>query len=110
MTALVLAPGTRTGYEHAATAGVDRAIRVSTAIAVLAVAGVAAYAARHRLPVPAWRQVAGPQLGQDPGHVGPDRGLAGHQFRSDLGWCPSQLFWLATIFVRYFGRIWLWRT
>ena len=43
MTALVLAPGTRTGYEHAATAGVDRAIRVSTAIAVLAVAGVAAY-------------------------------------------------------------------
>ena len=41
MTALVLAPDTRTGYEPAA--GVDRAIRVSTAIAVLAVAGVAAY-------------------------------------------------------------------
>ena len=37
----------RPGHEHrlrpAATAGVDRAIRVSTAIAVLAVAGVAAY-------------------------------------------------------------------
>jgi hypothetical protein len=43
VTTLVLAPGTRTGYEHAATAGADRAIRVSTAIAVLAVAGVAAY-------------------------------------------------------------------
>jgi len=41
MTALALAPDTRTGYEPAA--GVDRAIRVSTAIAVLAVAGVAAY-------------------------------------------------------------------
>ena len=38
-----LASGTRTVYEPAATAGVDRAIRVSTAIAVLAVAGVAAY-------------------------------------------------------------------
>ena len=43
MTALALAPDTRTGYEPAASAGVDRAIRVSTAIAVLAVAGVAAY-------------------------------------------------------------------
>ena len=43
MTALALAPDTRTGYEPAATAGVDRAIRVSTAIAVLAVAGVVAY-------------------------------------------------------------------
>ncbi len=43
MTALALAPDTRIGYEHAAAAGVDRAIRVSTAIAVLAVAGVAAY-------------------------------------------------------------------
>ena len=43
MTALALAPGTRISYEPAATAGVDRAIRVSTAIAVLAVAGVAAY-------------------------------------------------------------------
>ena len=41
MTALALAPDTRTGYEPAG--GVDRAIRVSTAIAVLAVAGVAAY-------------------------------------------------------------------
>jgi hypothetical protein len=38
-----LAPDTRTGCEAAATAGVDRVIRVSTAIAVLAVAGVAAY-------------------------------------------------------------------
>ncbi|HYB14040.1 MAG TPA: hypothetical protein VEF71_00995 [Streptosporangiaceae bacterium] len=38
-----LAADTRTGCEAAATAGVDRAIRVSTAIAVLAVAGVAAY-------------------------------------------------------------------
>ena len=43
MTALTLARDTGTGYEPAATAGVDRAIRVSTAIAVLAVAGVAAY-------------------------------------------------------------------
>ena len=43
VTALTLAPDTGTGYEPAATAGVDRAIRVSTAIAVLAVAGVAAY-------------------------------------------------------------------
>jgi hypothetical protein len=43
MTALALAPDTRISYEPAATAGVDRAIRLSTAIAVLAVAGVAAY-------------------------------------------------------------------
>lgn len=43
MTALVLAPDTRISYEPAAAAGVDRAIRVSTAVAVLAVAGVAAY-------------------------------------------------------------------
>ncbi len=43
MTAVTLARDTGTGYEPAATAGVDRAIRVSTAIAVLAVAGVAAY-------------------------------------------------------------------
>ena len=43
MTALALAPDTRIRYEPAAAAGVDRAIRVSTAIAVLAVAGVAAY-------------------------------------------------------------------
>jgi len=43
MTALVLAPDTRFSCEPAAAAGVDRAIRVSTAIAVLAVAGVAAY-------------------------------------------------------------------
>jgi len=40
MTALALAPDTRITYEPAR---VDRAIRVSTAIAVLAVAGVAAY-------------------------------------------------------------------
>jgi hypothetical protein len=46
MTTLALAPDTRIGYEHAAAAGVDRAIRVSTAIAVLAVAGVAAYVSR----------------------------------------------------------------
>ena len=43
MTAVTLARDTGTGHEPAATAGVDRAIRVSTAIAVLAVAGVAAY-------------------------------------------------------------------
>jgi hypothetical protein len=43
VTALTLARDTGIGYEPAATAGVDRAIRVSTAIAVLAVAGVAAY-------------------------------------------------------------------
>jgi hypothetical protein len=43
MTALALAPDTMISYEPAAAAGVDRAIRVSTAVAVLAVAGVAAY-------------------------------------------------------------------
>ena len=43
MTALAFAPGTRISDEPAAAAGVDRAIRLSTAIAVLAVAGVAAY-------------------------------------------------------------------
>ena len=43
MTAFVLAPGVRTGREPAVIPGVDRAIRVSTAVAVLAVAGVAAY-------------------------------------------------------------------
>jgi hypothetical protein len=43
MTALALAPDTRISYEPAAAAGVDRAIRVSTAVAVLAVAGIAAY-------------------------------------------------------------------
>jgi len=43
MTALALAPDTRISYEPAAAAGVDRAIRASTAIAVLTVAGVAAY-------------------------------------------------------------------
>jgi hypothetical protein len=42
MTALTLAPDSRISYKPAA-ARVDRAIRVSTAIAVLAVAGVAAY-------------------------------------------------------------------
>jgi hypothetical protein len=42
MTALALAPDTRIRYEPAAAAGADRAIRVSTAIAVLAVVGVAA--------------------------------------------------------------------
>ena len=43
MTALALTPDTEISYDPAAAAGVDRAIRVSTAIAVLAVAGVAAY-------------------------------------------------------------------
>jgi len=43
MTALALAPDTRISDEPAAAAGIDRAIRVSTAVAVLAVAGVAAY-------------------------------------------------------------------
>ena len=43
MTALALAPDTRISHEPAAAAGVDRAIRVSAAVAVLAVAGVAAY-------------------------------------------------------------------
>jgi len=43
MTALALAPDTTISYEPAAAAGVDRAIRVSTAVAVLDVAGVAAY-------------------------------------------------------------------
>jgi hypothetical protein len=43
MTALALASDTTISYEPAAAAGVDRAIRVSTAVAVLAVAGVAAY-------------------------------------------------------------------
>ena len=38
-----LASGTRTGYDRGAMAGLDRAIGMSTAIAVLAVAGVAAY-------------------------------------------------------------------
>ena len=43
MTALALAPDPGIRYEPAAAAGADRVIRVSTAIAVLAVAGVAAY-------------------------------------------------------------------
>jgi Protein of unknown function (DUF2637) len=43
MTALAITPKTGTGYGPVLTAGVDRAIRVSTAVAVLAVAGVAAY-------------------------------------------------------------------
>ena len=45
MTALAIAPETGTGYGPAVmtVGGVDRAIRVSTAVAVLAVAGVAAY-------------------------------------------------------------------
>jgi hypothetical protein len=43
MTALAIAPPARTEYEPVATTGVDRAIRVSTAVAVLAVAGIAAY-------------------------------------------------------------------
>ncbi len=43
MTTLAIAPETGTGYGPAIMTGVDRAIRVSTAVAVLAVAGVAAY-------------------------------------------------------------------
>ena len=43
MTALAIAPEAGTGYEPSVMTGVDRAIRVSTAVAVLAVAGVAAY-------------------------------------------------------------------
>ena len=43
VTAFAFAPNTRTGYQPTAAAGVDRAIRVSTAIAVPAVADVAAY-------------------------------------------------------------------
>ena len=43
MTTLAIAPETGTGYGPAVMTGVDRAIRVSTAVAVLAVAGVAAY-------------------------------------------------------------------
>ena len=43
MTALAIAPEAGTGYEPTVMTGVDRAIRVSTAVAVLAVAGVAAY-------------------------------------------------------------------
>ncbi len=43
MTALAIAPETGTRYGPDAVTGVDRAIRVSTAVAVLAVAGVAAY-------------------------------------------------------------------
>ncbi len=43
MTAFALAPDTGISCEPGAAAGVDRAIRVSTAVAVLAVAGVAAY-------------------------------------------------------------------
>jgi uncharacterized protein DUF2637 len=43
MTTLAIAPETGTGYGSVVMTGVDRAIRVSTAVAVLAVAGVAAY-------------------------------------------------------------------
>jgi hypothetical protein len=43
VTALAIAPETGAGHGLAILTGVDRAIRVSTAIAVLAVAGVAAY-------------------------------------------------------------------
>jgi hypothetical protein len=43
MTALAMARDTGARYEPAVTAGVDRVIRVSTAVAVLAVAGIAAY-------------------------------------------------------------------
>lgn len=43
MTTLAIAPETGTGYGPAIMTGVDRAIRMSTAVTVLAVAGVAAY-------------------------------------------------------------------
>jgi hypothetical protein len=43
MTGLAITPQTGTGYGPVLMTGVDRAIRVSTAVAVLAVAGVAAY-------------------------------------------------------------------
>ena len=43
MTTLAITPETGTGYGPVVMTGVDRAIRVSTAVAVLAVAGVAAY-------------------------------------------------------------------
>jgi hypothetical protein len=43
VTALAVAPDARIGYKPVASAGVDHVIRVSTAIAVLAVASVAAY-------------------------------------------------------------------
>ena len=43
MTTLAIAPETGAGYGPVLTTGVDRTIRVSTAVAVLAVAGVAAY-------------------------------------------------------------------
>src|ERR1022692_1071632 len=43
MTDLAITPETGTGYGPVLTTGVDRAIRVSTAVAVLAVAGAAAY-------------------------------------------------------------------
>lgn len=43
MTAITTAAPAETGYLPASAGGVDRAIRISTAIAVLAVAGVAAY-------------------------------------------------------------------
>ena len=43
MTVLAVASEAGTGYEPAVMTGMDRAIRVSTAVAVLAVAGVAAY-------------------------------------------------------------------
>jgi len=43
VTAITTAAPAATGYPSASAGGVDRAIRISTAIAVLAVAGVAAY-------------------------------------------------------------------
>jgi len=43
VTALAIPPETGTGYGPDAVAGVDQVIRISTAVAVLAVAGVAAY-------------------------------------------------------------------
>jgi hypothetical protein len=43
MTDLAITPETGTGYGPVLTTGAERAIRVSTAVAVLAVAGVAAY-------------------------------------------------------------------
>jgi hypothetical protein len=43
VTTLAAAPRAKGGYLPAVTSGVDRTIRVSAAVAVLAVAGIAAY-------------------------------------------------------------------
>jgi len=66
MTALALAPDTTISYEPAAAAGVDRAIRVSAAVAVLAVAGVAAYVSYwHAYAVVRRRRLLGTRRSED---------------------------------------------